>query len=334
MLEHVLANVQPDQQAYDDYVEGILKKRADDKLNKNKILWTALYNYGKYGPHNPSTNLLSDEELKAIIPEELTNLLKDIYSYKHRMFYYGSQKVAEIIPVIEEYHKIPGELKPYPEPVQFTEQTTDGNKVYFVDYDMSQVNIILLSKGPAFDKTLMPPAELFGEYFGVGLSSIVFQQIREAMGLAYSAFSAFATPAKIDESHFVYGFVGTQTDKLKEATDTLLSLMNNMPKAQKQFDLARESIMKKIQTERIIKTNIFWTYQRNLDRGINYDIREDVYNYVKDVDMETFSGFFDAYIKDNDYSFLILGNKKDIDMNVLGELGTLKELSLEEVFNY
>ena len=334
LLEHVLANVQPDQQAYNDYVDGILKKRADDKLNKSKILWTGLFNYGQYGPNNPETNLLSDQELKTIDPAELTDLLKDIYSYKHRMFYYGSEELARVIPVIEAFHKVPGELKPYPEPVKFTQQSTDNNQVYFVDYDMSQVNIILLAKGPAFDKTLIPPAQLFGEYFGSGLSSIVFQEIRESMGLAYSAFSAFAIPAKKEDSHFVYGFVGTQTDKLKEATDSLLSLMNNMPKAQKQFDLARESIMKKIETERIIKTNIFWTYQRNLDRGIDYDIRQDVFNYVKDVDMNNFSEFFDKYIKNNNYSFLILGNKKDIDMKVLGELGTLNELSLEEVFNY
>ena len=67
----------------------------------------------------------------------------------------------------------------------------------------------------------------------------------------------------------------TSFPTIKEATDALLGLMNDMPKAQKQFDLAKESIMKKIETERIIKTNIFWTHQRNLDRGIDYDIRKD-----------------------------------------------------------
>jgi len=145
---------------------------------------------------------------------------------------------------------------------------------------------------------------------------------------------AFAIPPKLDESNFVFGFVGTQSDKMKEATDALLGLMNDMPKAQKQFDLARESIMKKIETERIIKTNIFWTLQRNLDRGIDYDIRKDVYDYVNTVDMDNFYAFFDEYIKGNNYSILILGSKDELDMNVLGQLGTVKELTLEELFNY
>jgi len=334
LLEHVLANAKPDDKAYADYIDGILKKRTDDKLNKSTILWSGLLNYGKYGSFNPYTNIISENELKVIDPIQLTDLLKEIYSYKHRLFYYGSEELSSVTPVIEKYHSVPEELLPYPQAVNYVEQPTDNNNVYFVDYDMSQVNILLLAKGPSFDKTLMPPAKLFGEYFGGGLSSIVFQEIRESRGLAYSAFSAFATPSKLDQSHFIYGFVGTQSDKLKDATDALLDLMNNMPMAQKQFDLAKESIIKKIETERIIKTNIFWTYQRNLDRGIDYDIRKDVYNYCKETDMETFGEFFNKYIKGNNYSFLILGNKNEVDLNVLGELGTVKELTLEEIFNY
>lgn len=334
LLEHVLSNVQPDQTAYDDYIDGILKKRMDAKLNKNTILWRALFDYGKYGPQNPFTNIISKSNLQTIQPSTLTDLIKDLYSYQHRIFYYGQVELDNITPVIDKYHNVPRELKPYPEPVKFNEQSTDKSLVYFVDYDMSQVNILFLAKGPGFNKELMLPARLFGEYFGSGLSSIVFQEIREARGYAYSAFSAFATPARLDKSHFVYGFVGTQADKLKDATGTLLDLMNDMPKAQKQFDLARESIIKKIETERIIKTKKFWTYQRNLDRGIDYDIRKDVYEYMQTVDMEQFSAFFDEYIKGNNYTFLILGGKKQVDMNALGELGTVKELTLEEVFNY
>ena len=79
LMEHVLAKVQPDDQAYQDYIDGIIKKRDDAKLNKGAILWSGLYNYGKYGPSNPFTHILSIEELKSINPSELTDLIKDIY---------------------------------------------------------------------------------------------------------------------------------------------------------------------------------------------------------------------------------------------------------------
>ncbi|MCD4747465.1 MAG: insulinase family protein [Bacteroidales bacterium] len=335
LLEHVLSNVKPDQKAYNDYIDGILKKRSDAKLNKSTIMWRGLFNYGKYGKHSSFTNILSEEELKNINPEELTNILKDIYSYKHKLFYYGNSELVKVKPVIDKYHKIPAELKDYPVPVKYIEQPTDQNIIYFVNYDMVQTNILMLAKDQLFDKKLIPDSRLFGEYFGSGLSSIVFQEIRESRALAYSAFASFSVPRKTDESHYTYAFVGTQADKLKIATDAMLVLMNNMPKAKKQFDLAKESIIKKIETERIIKTNIFWTYQRNLERGIDYDIRKDVYEKMKTIDMDKFSNkFFDKHIKGKNYTFLVLGNKNLLDMNVLGKLGTIKELTLEEIFNY
>ena len=166
------------------------------------------------------------------------------------------------------------------------------------------------------------------------MSSIVFQEIREAKALAYTAFASFSVPSKTYKSNYIYTFVGTQADKIKIATDAMLDLMSNMPDASVQFNAAREAILAKIETERITKANIFWTHLRNLDRGIDYDIRKDVYKYVKNADINTFNSFFDEYIKDKNYSFLILGNRDNVDMKTLKKLGTVKELTLEEIFNY
>ncbi len=68
-----------------------------------------------------------------IDPTQLTDLIKDIYSYKHRLFYYGSDELEAVVPVIEKYHEVPAELLPYPEAVKFVEQPTNDNNVYFVE---------------------------------------------------------------------------------------------------------------------------------------------------------------------------------------------------------
>lgn len=334
ILEHILAEVKPDEQAYKDYVQGILKKRADSKLDDQTILWSAMMNYGKYGATNPFTNILSEEQMTTMKPEELTNIIKGMMKYKHKVFYYGQEELGKITPVIDKYHKTAAPLADYPPKIKFPELEATGNSVYYVNYDMVQSNIILLTKGPAFDKTLIPPARLFNEYFGSGLSSIVFQELREARGLAYSAFSAFATPSRMDESFYNYAYIGTQADKLISATDGMIGLMNNMVRADKQFDMAKESVLKQIDSERIIKANIFWTYMGNLDKGIDYDIRKDVYDYIGKASMDDFAQFFDANIKGKNYTFLVVGNKQALDMNVLKKLGTVKELTLEEIFNY
>lgn len=331
LLEHVLSNVEPDQDAYEDYVEGILKSRQDAKLNKNSILWGGLFNYGMYGPKSPFTNLIVEDELLNIDPAELTDILKDLIKYKHRVFLYSEIDLSDARVILDRYHLIPALLNEYPEPIYFEEKETGENQVYFVDYDMVQANILLLAKDTQFDHELIPMTQLYNEYFG---SNIIFQEIRESRALAYSAFATFSTPSKPDKSHYVYAYVGTQADKLNTATDAMLDLMNNMPKAQKQFDLATETIIKRIETERITKTNIYSTYQRNKDLGIEYDIRQDVYNSMQTVTLDALENFVNNHVSGKHYNFLVLGSREMIDMDVLNNIGPVQELTLEELFGY
>lgn len=334
LLEHTLANAKPDQKIYDDYVDGIIKSRNDTKLDKSSILWGAMFDYGKYGDKSPFTNIIPEAELRKINPKELTDIIKDIFSFKHFAFYYGSNP-EKAQPIIEKLHKQnANDLKDYPKPVNFVEKDYDKHTIYVVDYDMVQSNVLMVSKDCMFDKSLMPVSRMFGEYFGGGLSSIVFQEIREARALAYSAFAAYTTPEKPGKPHYVYGFVGTQPDKLKIATDALLDLMNDMPKAEAQFNQSREGVMRKIESERIRKTSIFWSYLTNKDRGIDYDNRKDIYETMKTITLDDLDQFFNKHIKGKKFVFLILANKSMLDYDVLRQIGDVKELSLDEIFKY
>ncbi len=334
LLEHVLSSVKPDSAAYREYVKGILKERADNKLNNSTILWGAMFNYGKYGTVSPFTDILTEEQLTAINPDALTDLIKGIYAYKHKIFYYGQEEMGKVKETLNANHKIAEPLKEYPQPVVYPELETKQNQVYFVNYDMTQVNLLLVSKDQLFDKSLYPPARLFGEYFGSGLSSIVFQEIREARGLAYSAMASYAMADKPSRSNFTYAFVGTQADKLMEATNTMLGLMNEMPRAEIQFNMAKESIIKQLNSERIIKAQVFWTYLSNLDKGIDYDIRKEVYDNVQKMTLDDLNAFFDQHIKGKNYTYLVLGKKGDVRLDLLEKIGPVKELTLEEIFNY
>jgi predicted Zn-dependent peptidase len=121
---------------------------------------------------------------------------------------------------------------------------------------------------------------------------------------------------------------------MSEATNAMLSLLNNMPKAEIQFNAAKETVLQSYQTERITKTNIFWSYINNLDRGYDYDMRKDIYNSVQNMDLDKLEEFFEGHIYNKNYNIFILGNKNSIDMKSLSKLGEVEVLSLEDIFNY
>src|SRR5690606_3521187 len=103
---------------------------------------------------------------------EMTDKMKALFSFPFEIFFYGKgleefKKYTE--PLIQpESSPIPSR-KEYPEP-----ETMD--KVYFVDYDMVQMEMAKVGKGATVDTKDFGRINVFNEYFGSGLSSIVFQQ--------------------------------------------------------------------------------------------------------------------------------------------------------------
>ncbi|MBC8047840.1 MAG: insulinase family protein, partial [Fimbriimonadaceae bacterium] len=216
----------------------------------------------------------------------------------------------------------------------YPELETIKKEVLFVHYDMVQAQVVFLSKDKLFDKTLMPEARAFGEYFGSGLSSIVFQEIRETKALAYSAFAGFSTPANTDEAHYIRAAVYTQADKMQQAIEAMMEIMNTMPKAEEQFNQSRMAVMKQIESERITKSGVFWNYESAKRRGLDYDIRKDIYAEMQTMTIDDMQAFFDDYIANRKYTILVLGDRTKLDINYLKTLGEYKELSLEEIFGY
>ncbi len=56
---------------------------------------------------------------------------------------------------------------------------------------MVQSEMMFLAKGEPFKPENMAAATLFNSYFGGGMSSVVFQEIRESKSLAYSAWASY-----------------------------------------------------------------------------------------------------------------------------------------------
>ncbi|WP_304133298.1 M16 family metallopeptidase [Mesonia mobilis] len=332
LLEDLWNNAKADQETYDKYVEQILKGREDNKTQKGNILFNGLMNYGRYGENSRLRDIYSSEELKNKNPEELVQKVKDMRNYKQRIFYYGKD-LNKAVAAIDENHKLPAELKEYPEAKEYKEVDT-GKKVYFVDYDMVQAEMVFLSKGEDFSPEKMAATELFNTYFGSGLSSIVFQEIRESQSLAYSAYSAYQTASEKDKPNYVMAYIGTQANKMPQAVDAMMELMTNMPEAEEQFQSAKEATLKQIAADRITKTSIFWNYESLKKRGMDHDYREEMYNAIKDMTMEDLKEFFNNNIKGQDYNVMVIGNKEDVDMQSLSKLGEVEELDIDYLFNY
>ena len=334
IMEDILKNVVADNDAYERYIDGLFKERQNAKLNNRNILWGGLYNYALYGNYSPFTNIADAETLSNLNPEVLAEKIRSMLDFEHIIFYYGPREMSEVATVISNYHELDKNFKPVPEAASYTERDFDKPKVRFVDYDMVQSFIAIVSKDIEFDHELLPITQLFNEYYGGSMSSIVFQELREAKGLAYSAYAGYRLATELGKSNYVFGFIATQPDKMEEALGAINGLLNNLAMSEESFQSSKDAIINQINTQRIIKSNIFWTRERNKKRGIEHDIRKDIYLKVQAYELDDVERFFDSYVKGKNYDILVVGKKDRINFNLLKQYGEIVEYNTEELFGY
>ncbi len=335
LMEHLLSDAQPNLEALENLKADVLLRRENEKKDKRTVLSKAMLHYAKYGSHSPFSDRLSREDLLALKAEEITGILRTLSSYRHEVFYTGNMSPRRVANVLKKHLQTRESLTPPIPARQYREIKARKNTVYFVHFPMVQVELLLLSKGtPKFNLEEFIFSEWYNQYFGYGLSSIVFQEIRESKALAYSAYAYAANPTRKKHAHFLQAYVGTQPDKLPEAVQAFQTILEDMPVSLGQMEHARQSVLKQIAASRINNAEIYWTWRANADRGYRHDLRADTYQQIQQAVPEDLIRFQQRFIKGRRYYWMVLGDRKQINFQYLESIGPVHELTLQDVFGY
>ena len=334
LFEKLLADAQVNKEAYTNLVGDILKSRKDAKLNQSQN-FSRLVNYGTYGPKSPATNILSETELNNLNPQELVDRIHNQSSYKHRILYYGPSSAKDLLATLNQYHKVPATLKEVPTGTNFTYAQTPATKVLIAPYEAKQIYMAQMSnRGDKFNPSIEPVRSMYNEYFGGGMNSIVFQEMRESRGLAYSAWAGIVSPAYLKYPYVLRTQIATQNDKMIDAISTFNDIINNMPESEAAFKLAKDGLINRLRTDRIIKSDVIWSFINAQDLGQDVDSRIKLYNDAQNMTLKDIVNFQKEWVKGRTYIYCILGDKKELDMEKLKEIGTIEELTQEQIFGY
>ena len=334
LFEKLLADAQVNPQAWSNLVADLLKARQDAKLNQSSN-FSRLMRYTWYGPEALKLQL-TEAELKATDPQQLVDRIHGLGSYKHRILYYGPSTTDELLAIIDKQHQTPGTLQDIPAPAyRVTMRQTPETRIFVAPYDAKNLYMIQYSnKGEKFDPAIEPGRQLYDEYFGGGMNSIVFQEMRESRGLAYSAWAGLNAPGYLDQNYYFVSQIATQIDKLMDAVNTFNEIINNMPLSENAFRLAKDAMITRLRTDRITKMNVIWDYLDAEDLGQTVDSRIKLYNDIQNMTLDDAAAFQLQWVKGRTYYYGILGNKKDLDMEALKKIGPVTELTTQDIFGY
>lgn len=191
-----------------------------------------------------------------------------------------------------------------------------------------------IGKGHLVNPSDFGKINVFNEYFGRGLSSIVFQEIRESKSLAYSAYVSYAANSELKHPDYITTYIGTQPDKLMIAVDTLNELMNELPEVTIQFENAKNAALKQIASTRVTRNNIFFNTLRLKKLNIDHDFRKDIYEQIQDLKFEDLKEFYQKDIQSVHFNTAIIGKKENLNMDAVNKMGTFTEVSLKDIFGH
>jgi len=333
LLEELLSAPVADETALKNLIADINKKRQNARLNKSEIL-SRLTTYAKFGSESSVTNLLTSSELDALNGQQLCVMLRNLTGYEHRIDYYGPADSAEVVDALSRFHKIPRKLQAIPQGKRFEEQPTADSTVYFVHYEMKQAEINFIFRDSLYDPALQPIVQLYNRYFGGGMSSPVFQTLRESKALAYSVSSRYSMPSKLNRHCYNSAYIGTQADKLPEAMQGMMELLRVLPVSEKNFGQSKDGVLTGIASERITRTGILNTYHALRQLGINDDPRRQAYRLISGYSLNDVKEFHQRHLKDATYRYAVIGNRDKVDFTALSRYGKVVELQLEDIFGY
>jgi predicted Zn-dependent peptidase len=333
LFEHLLRNCKADETALQGMINLQMKARANSKLNKAAIA-LALQSYAMYGAKNPVNSTLTNDEVKALKAQDLTELLHSLTNYEHRVTYFGPQPLPALTAQLQKLHKVPASWTSNTNAAKFKRIDQTSNKVLFTNYDAVQSEIYWVKNLEAYDPKNEALVNLFNNYFGNGMGSIVFQTIRESKALAYSTNARVVTPTKKDDNFSIVAYVGSQADKMNDAVAGMNELLNNLPRTDQNLENARQTLLKNTETGRIVDNAIIDSYLNSQRKGLDYDLRKDNYVKYSSLKMDDIYNFHQQKLAKQPYTYCIIASDKKINLEDLKKYGELQVVGLEELFGY
>ncbi len=315
-----------------EQMKGILLKSRQDQKSSPPAIARALTLYNRYGEESPMLEALTREEIMESTVDELLALPEELLNFKHTLSYTGSMPLEDLVEVLRRQHPIAGELADTPEYRFRSARTVDETEIYVVDQQTAQAQVRIEFPDGIYDRDDSLISSIYTDYFGSGMSSVVFQELREARALAYTAGARYAQGSRLNDQNIMLGSIGTQTDKTVDALDAFIDLIDNMPESNERFETSVESLMNRYRTSTIGFREVIGAVRGWERLGLDGDPRRESFDKLQTTSLDDLLSFQQEHVKDRPKLISIVGDLSILDTEELEQFGTVKEIQVDDLF--
>lgn len=320
-----------DEQTLEELKGIILKSRTDQK-NSPPAIAQALYLYNRYGKESPLLEALSSEDIKDTRLDELLSLPSSLLAYEHTLSYTGSLPLGEVVALLKRHYPIDHQLAQTPGYRFRKARTISSNEVYVVNKETAQAQVRIEFPDGVYDERNVVPASIYNNYFGTSMSSVVFQELREARALAYSASARYAEGGRLNDENLMLGAIGSQTDKTVDALSAFVDLIDNMPVSADRYNESVNSLLNRYRTSKIGFREVIGAVRSWERLGLQGDPRRGEFEALQRATLEDLLAFQRDHVKGRPKLISVLGDLSVIDVKDLEQFGSVTEVNVDQLF--
>ncbi len=194
----------------------------------------------------------------------------------------------------------------------------------------SQINFFVNS-GIDRDNDKQPELDAFNQYFGSGMSGLVFQEIREFRSLAYATAARLNNGSISGNPAYLTAYVGCQGDKTTEAMQVMDSLIRHMPHKPERIQDIRKSLIQAAALARPPMRRLGLSVYNWREQGYSKDPNAIWFERYPQITFDNILSTWTTYIKDKPISYAVLGDKKRMNLEDLKRYGTVREMKLSDI---
>ncbi|MBL4655330.1 MAG: insulinase family protein, partial [Bacteroidia bacterium] len=331
LTNDLINNAKPDPKKVKNIVQAELQGR---KLEKEpEPIGQALKEYVIFQDNSSYLRRRSRKGISQLNADSMIAVFKDALTYEVTIHYVGKNSNETVKNAITNSLNI--SVKNHSKsPVMIRKTQYDNRKIYFIDNkDALQSHISIYIPGKNYNIKEQPDIDAFNEYFGGGMSSLVFQEIREYRSLAYSAWGWYRTPKIPDDKGYFSGYIGCQADKTIEALDIMNSILTKMPLKIERLNTIKNALIQSAYTDRPHYRYLSSKVEAWKTKGYTDDPSKVKLSSYEALTFENIEKFYQSNIKGLPIVIGIVGDKSRIDLEKLAEYGEIIYLKESDVFN-
>ena len=335
-----------DDQQVKSTVTGTYFSRFSEKRNPN-ILASAVMEYIIYGNNSRYIDRIPMEELYKysivdgtviesflVNKTNLTTTIQEATDYEVDIHYCGTKPVKEVAEIMKANTPIKQNIKRSNSPQLRNRQTYDKTEVYFLpDSKVQQAKVYFYVNGKPYAISEDVNYDAFNQYFSGGFSGLVMNEIREKRSMAYTAYGNLSTPILPGKDAYLIGYVGTQNDKVADAIDVYMDLLNNMPDHPERVDNIKTFLRQSALSSKPGMRSKSRVYEYWKQLGYKEDPAKVNMNNINNLTYDQIKSFYEANIKGQPVTVVVIGDPKTINMKqIQSKYGKVKKVSPGKLF--